>query len=67
MIGEDQFRVEVEDPALDLTTDNQVLSASVDPYDSLGFNLKYHMPNADTKGAGVAQGFVVTVTGGITD
>jgi len=66
-VGADEFRLEVEDPVLDLTTEDQVLGASVTEYEDLGFALKYHMPSSDTLGATVAQGFDVTVTAGAVD
>jgi hypothetical protein len=60
--GSDQFRVAVSSPALNLTTTDQQLDAGVVPYASRNFNLTYHAPTADTFGAGVGQGFSITIT-----
>jgi len=66
-VGSDEFRLECEAPALELTTEDQVLDASVAAYNTQTFALKYYMPSADTIGATTAQGFDVTITAGAVD
>ena len=58
----DRFSVTVTSPPLTLTTANQTLAASVTANGSVNFNLTYAAPTDDSKGAGVAQGFTITLT-----
>lgn len=62
--GADKFVVSVADtgPLFSLTTANQTLAAAVPAYGAKEFSLTYSAPTSDTKGAGVNQGFSVTVT-----
>jgi hypothetical protein len=65
-VGADKFEVAVTDPAITLTKVNQTLAASVAAYGTKSFSLTYKSPSSDTKGAGVAQGFAITVTASAT-
>jgi len=58
---EDQFVVAVTSPAITLTTAYQELDAGVAAYGSKDFLLTYSAPTRDTKGAGLDQGFTVTL------
>jgi hypothetical protein len=57
----DRFEVAVTSPALTLTTDYQVLAASVAGYGSQPFALTFKAPTTETKGGGVDQSFAITV------
>jgi len=59
--GADQFVVAVTSPAITLTTAYQELDPSVAAYGSKDFLLTYSAPSGDTKGAGLDQGFTVTL------
>jgi len=59
--GHNAFSVNVSSPALSLTNSYQTLSPSVTASTSLDFSLTYHAPTSDDLGAGVSQGFDVTV------
>jgi len=60
--GADAFKVAVTDPAFNLQTTNQQLSAGWTAYSACPFELKYSSPTSDTKTADVDQDFTITVT-----
>ncbi len=59
--GLNVFSVTVTSPALTLSSSYQTLSPSVTANTSLGFDLTYNAPTSDDVGAGVGQGFDITV------
>jgi len=59
--GTDIFAVDVDDPELNLTTEEQPLGTEVAPAAVKGFGLRYKSPTADTKGALVNQDFDITI------
>lgn len=58
--GANTVVVAVDDPAITLTAADQLL-ATVAAYGSKAFDLTYSAPTSDTIGAGVDQGFDITV------
>ena len=63
--GTDTCVVAVDDPAITLTTEGQLLD-TVAAYGSKNFSLTFTAPDADTIGAGVAQGFQISVKASAT-
>jgi len=57
----DVFEVDVTNPALVLSKSYQTLAASVAAYGTKDFSLTYKSPASDDKGAGISQGFTITV------
>ncbi|MCX7047513.1 MAG: hypothetical protein NTX50_18770 [Candidatus Sumerlaeota bacterium] len=57
----DVFQVAVSDPAINLTTDYQILAGIVTHYGSQAFALTYKAPTSDTKGAETDETFAITV------
>ena len=60
--GADAFRVAVTDPAINLTTVDQVLATNLAKGGNKAVAMTYHAPTSDTKGGGVDQSFSVTVS-----